>query len=206
MKMKKGGVRKVSAKSIREAGRIVLGGGVIVYPTDTVYGLGCDPMNEFAAERLFTIKGRGGKPVPVLCDGFDSASRLVRLSGVALRLAKEYWPGALTIVLPLMMELPELIHQGSGTLAVRVPNSTTCLELISACGGYLIGTSANKSGKPACRTAHEALRSIGEEVDLILDGGRLSEKESTVVKVSGNRVELLRSGAVTVANLLDASG
>ncbi|TLX98295.1 MAG: threonylcarbamoyl-AMP synthase, partial [Thaumarchaeota archaeon] len=108
---------------------------------------------------------------------------------------------ALTIVLPLMMELPELIHQGSGTLAVRVPNSRRCLELISACGGYLIGTSANKSGKPACRTAHEALRSIGEEVDLILDGGRLSEKESTVVKVSGNRVELLRSGAVTFANL-----
>ena len=201
MKMKKGGVRKVSAKSIREAGRLVLGGGVIVYPTDTVYGLGCDPMNGLAAERLFTIKGRGGKPVPVLCDGFDSASRLVRLSGVALRLAKKYWPGALTIVLPLMMELPELIHQGSGTLAVRVPNSRRCLELISACGGYLIGTSANKSGKPACRTAHEALRSIGEEVDLILDGGRLSEKESTVVKVSGNRVELLRTGAVTFANL-----
>jgi len=201
MKMKKGGVRKVSAKSIREAGRLVLGGGVIVYPTDTVYGLGCDPMNGLAAERLFTIKGRGGKPVPVLCDGFDSASRLVRLSGVALRLAKKYWPGALTIVLPLMMELPELIHQGSGTLAVRVPNSRRCLELISACGGNLIGTSANKSGKPACRTAHEALRSIGEEVDLILDGGRLSEKESTVVKVSGNRVELLRSGAVTFANL-----
>jgi len=201
MKMKKGGVRKVSAKSIREAGRLVLGGGVIVYPTDTVYGLGCDPMNGLAAERLFTIKGRGGKPVPVLCDGFDSASRLVRLSGVALRLAKKYWPGALTIVLPLMMELPELIHQGSGTLGVRVPNSRSCLELIAACGGYLIGTSANKSGKPACRTAHEALRSIGEEVDLILDGGRLSEKESTVVKVSGNRVELLRSGAVTFANL-----
>jgi len=64
MKMKKGGVRKLSAKSIREAGKIVLGGGVIVYPTDTVYGLGCDPMNELAAERLFTIKGRGGKPVP----------------------------------------------------------------------------------------------------------------------------------------------
>ena len=201
MKMKKGGVRKVSAKSIRKAGKIVLGGGVIVYPTDTVYGLGCDPMNELAAERLFTIKGRGGKPVPVLCNSFESASRLVRLSGVALRLAKEYWPGALTIVLPLRMELPELIHQGSETLAVRVPNSRRCLELIAACGGYLVGTSANKSGKPACRTAQEALRSIGEEVDLILDGGRLSEKESTVVKVSGNRVELLRSGAVTVAKL-----
>src|SRR2546428_8818630 len=154
MKMKKGGVRKVSAKSIREAGRLYLGGGVIVYPTDTVYGLGCDAMNELAAERLFTIKGRGGKPVPVLCDGFESASRLVRLSGVALRLAKEYWPGALTIVLPLRVELPELIHHGSGTLAVRVPNSTTCLELISACGGELIWTSDHESGNPAGTTAN----------------------------------------------------
>lgn len=197
--MKKGGgVRKISADSIREAGRLVLGGGVIVYPTDTVYGLGCDPMNELATKRVFAIKGRGGKPVPVLCDSLESASRLVRLSGVALQLAKDYWPGALTIVLPLRAEVPELIHQGTGTLGVRVPNSSSCLELIAACGGYLIGTSANKSGKPACRTVQEALRLIGGEVDLILDGGRLSERESTVVKVSANRVEILRSGAVTV--------
>ncbi len=195
---KEGGVRKISANSIREAGRLVLGGGVIVYPTDTVYGLGCDPMNELAAKRVFAIKGRGGKPVPVLCDSLESASRLVRLSGVALQLAKDYWPGALTIVLPLRAEVPELIHQGTGTLGVRVPNSSSCLELIAACGGYLIGTSANKSGKPACRTVQEALRLIGGEVDLILDGGRLSERESTVVKVSANRVEILRSGAVTV--------
>ena len=201
MKMKKGGVRKISGKSIREAAKLVLGGGVIVYPTDTVYGLGCDPMNELAARRVFAIKGRGGKPVPVLCDSLESASRLVRFSGRARQLAKDYWPGALTIVLPLRAELPELIHQGSGTLGVRVPNSRSCLELISACGGHLIGTSANRSRKPACRTAQEAIQSIGEEVDLILDGGILSEKESTVVKVSENRVEILRSGAVTVANL-----
>ena len=196
--MKRVGVRKISAKSIREAGNLVLGGGVIVYPTDTVYGLGCDPMNELAMRRLFAIKGRWGKPVPVLCDSIESASRLVRLGGAALRLAKRYWPGALTIVLPLKAELPELIHQGSGTLGVRVPNSRSCLELIAACGGWLVGTSANKSGRPACRSAQEALRSIGEEVDLILDGGRLGEKESTVVRVSANRVELLRSGAVAL--------
>src|SRR2546425_11837887 len=115
MKMKRGGVRKISAKSIREAGKVVVGGGVIVYPTDTVYGLGCDPMNELAIQRLFAIKGRWGKPVPVLCDSIESASRLVRLGGAARRLAKKYWPGALTIVLPLKAELPELIHQGSGT-------------------------------------------------------------------------------------------
>src|SRR5712692_11729043 len=148
MKMKKGGVRRVSAQSIREAGKLVLGGGVIVYPTDTVYGLGCDPMNEPATKRLFAIKGRERKPVPVLCDSLESASRLVRFSGVALKLAKGYWPGALTIVLPLRAELPDLLHQGSGTLGVRVPNSRRCRELIAACGGYLVGTSANKSGKP----------------------------------------------------------
>src|SRR2546428_5693525 len=201
MKLKKGCVGRVRAQSIGESGTLVLGGGVIVYPTDAVYGLGCDPMNGPGAERLFTIRGRGGKPVPVLGNSFESAPRLVRLSGVALRLAKEYWPGALTIVLPLRMELPELIHQGSETLAVRVPNSRRCLELIAACGGYLVGDSANKYGKPACRTAHEGLRYIQEEVDLILDRGRVSEKETTEVKVSGNRVELLRSGAVTDAKL-----
>src|SRR5438445_10261588 len=132
--MKKGGVRKISEKSILDAGKLVLDGGVIVYPTDTVYGLGCDPMNELATERVFAIKGRGGKPVPVLCDSLESASRLVRLSGVALQLAKAYWPGALTIVLPLKAELPALIHQGTSTLGVRVTNSLSCLELIAASG------------------------------------------------------------------------
>src|SRR2546422_6498643 len=101
MKMKKGCVRKISGKSIREAANLVLGGGVIVYPTDTVYGLGCDPMNELAARRGFAIKGRGGKPVPVLCDSLESASRLVPFSGRGRQLAKDYLPGAPTIVLPL---------------------------------------------------------------------------------------------------------
>jgi L-threonylcarbamoyladenylate synthase len=188
----------VSPSSIHEAADVVIRGGVIVYPTDTVYGLGCDPTNEAATRRVYEIKGREAKPVPVLCASLEAASGLVRLDGVALELAEEHWPGPLTIVAPMKRTLPELLHQGSGALGVRVPNSESCLELIEACGGYLVGTSANRSGSPACRTAREALRSIGKEVDRILDGGRLVAAESTVIRIAGERIEVLRKGAVGV--------
>ena len=191
-------VRRLSTPSILEAAEVVLRGGVIVYPTDTVYGLGCDPKDEVATRRVYEIKGRTAKPVPVLCSSLEEASQVVWLDGVALELAKKHWPGALTIVAPVRGELPELLHPGSGTLGVRVPNSRRCLQLITACGGYLVGTSANRSGEPACRTAQEALHSIGKLVDRILDGGRLEGMESTVVRVAGARIEVLRKGAVGV--------
>jgi len=169
-----------------------------VYPTDTVYGLGCDPKNEGALERVFKAKGRGAKPLPVLCDSIESASQLVEFTEVASDLARTHWPGALTIILRLRVELPSAIHQGTNTVGVRVPASPNCVALLRACGGYLVGTSANRSGLPPCRTAQEALHSMGGSVDLILDGGRLRSRESTVVRVVGSQIEVFRQGQVRV--------
>jgi len=184
----------MSGPSIRIAAKIVKGGGVIVYPTDTVYGLGCDPRRSSAVERLCRIKGRELKPLPVLCDSFQSAARLVSFNDRSEALARSFWPGALTIVLPLKMELPEAVHAGSGTLGVRVPDSAGCVRLIAACGGLLVGTSANKSGRPSSRLAQEAFESLGDMVDLVLDGGPLQGRESTVVRVEGNHMDILREG------------
>jgi len=184
--------------SIAVAARTVKVGGLIVYPTDTVYGLGCDPMSEATLARMFAAKRREPKPIPILCDGLESVARLANLSEGALDLAWRHWPGALTIIAPMRAPLPYAIHQGSREVGVRVPDSKLCLELITQCGGAITGTSANISGEGPCRTANDAARALGPAVDLILDGGRLKGAESTVVRVREGVIEVLRRGGVRV--------
>ena len=189
----------MDSESIAVAAREVRRGGLVVYPTDTVYGLGCDPLNHAAVRRLFEAKQRDAKAIPVLCSSTEKAAGLVKLNGRALELAAEHWPGALTIVAPLSRPLPPQLSQGKPNLGVRVPNHQGCLELIAACGGWLTGTSANLSGRPSARTAGEAVDQLGGVVDIVLDGGRLTGTESTVVEVVGNGVAILRTGPVGVA-------
>lgn len=184
--------------SIKKAAETVRLGGLIVYPTDTVYGLGCDPMNANAVDRLFRVKRRESRPIPVLCDSFRTAARIVDLSGDAGSLAKRFWPGALTIVSEAKVEFPLPIDQGSGMVGVRVPASRSCVTLIAECGGTITGTSANLSGRPPCRSSEEALAVLGTDVDLLLNGGHLSGRESTVVRIKEGRVEVLRQGGLTL--------
>ena len=189
----------MDGRSISKAAEIVRGGGLVVYPTDTVYGLGCDPLDESAVDRLFAAKGRESKAVPVLCSSLDRAGDLVELEPRARELAGENWPGALTIVAPLKMRVPDRLSQGP-YLGVRVPNHSGCLELIAACGGWLTGTSANLSGRPSAKSAAEASRQLGASVDMFLDGGPAPGTESTVVRVAGGVVTILRTGPVGVGN------
>lgn len=187
-------------KAVAEAVRIVKSGGVVAIPTDTVYGLGCDPTSDRAVERLFAVKDRQAKPVPLLCADSAAATSIVDLNGVARKLAELHWPGALTIVAPLKKGrgLSRLLDQGSGYLGVRVPDSRVCTSLAEKVGGAITGTSANLSGKPSCRTAAQVVKSLDGRVQLVVDGGALKGKESTVVKVSGGTVEVLREGSVRI--------
>ena len=189
---------KIGQDSIAKAARIVARGGLVVYPTDTVYGLGADPFNERAVQRIFAAKGRSAKPVPVLCSSLQKAAELVELGARGFEMAREHWPGALTLVAPLKKQLPQVLTQGNGNLGVRVPAHSGCLKLISACGGWLTGTSANLSGQPSARTAKSAAIQLGDSVDLILDGGLIIGKESTVALVVGDEVTILRSGPIGV--------
>lgn len=175
-------------------------GGLIVFPTDTVYGLGCNPKDEGAVSRLFEAKGREAKPVPVLCASKTFADKLVKMGPVAQRLAGRFWPGRLTIVSPLKSAVPFPLHQGTGALGVRVPSGVLCRRLIRECGGCLTGTSANLSGRPSSRSALQAARQLGDTVDLVLDGGALRGSESTVVKVAHGKIEILRQGPVRVTD------
>ena len=186
--------------SIGRARSVVNGGGLIVYPTDTVYGLGCDPTSEDAVQRLSEAKKRNQRPISVLCSSESAAMELVEMNQRALELARRFWPGALTIVAPLKRSLPLPLHQGTGTLGVRVPAMPLCVALIEACGGWLTGTSANLSGSPSARTAADAASQLGDQVDLILDGGKLEGLESTVVRAVDDSIQVLRTGPVRVTD------
>jgi L-threonylcarbamoyladenylate synthase len=191
---------KAGPNAVAEAAAIVKRGGIVAVPTDTVYGLATDPWNDTAVKGLFEAKDRQAKPVPVLCSDITVAKRLVRLNDLAERLASAHWPGALTMVAPLQegSGLSRSLDQGSGYLGVRVPDSEFCTALAKKSGGAITGTSANISGKKPCRSAAEVARSLDGRVGLVIDGGTLKGKESTVVKIEDTTIEVLREGSVRI--------
>jgi L-threonylcarbamoyladenylate synthase len=176
---------------------------LVVYPTDTIYGLGCDPFDPDAVDRLFKAKARGYKPIPILCSDLKKVRGIVSLGSRALTIARREWPGALTIIAPAVRMVPFRVDQGSGEVGVRVPNMDDCRRLVRLCGGYLAGTSANVSGSPPCQTAREAQLTLGDRVNLILDGGHSSRASSTVIRVNGDVLEIVRRGPVRIQDRIE---
>jgi L-threonylcarbamoyladenylate synthase len=185
---------------INRAIEILKNGGIVAFPTDTVYGLGCDVFNVAAVERIYKVKQRAGNmPLPVLVAGEDQLSEIVAdVPDMARCLIRHFWPGGLTLLLPKKANLPDIITAGQDKVAVRVPNHVVPISLIRGLGSPIIGTSANVSGKPSPVTAAEVEEQVGKGVDLIIDGGRCpSGLESSVVDVTGERPVVLRQGAIT---------
>ena len=186
------------SSSIRKAIDIIKEGGLIVFPTDTVYGIGCNPFDEKAVERLFQVKKRDkDKPIPILVSSRKKAEEIAEFGNFAKKIARQHWPGALTLVLPAKANVPPMLRGRGDSVGIRIPNHPLALLLIRATGGYLTGTSANLSGKkPAC-TSEEAKKQLGGKVDMILDGGRCAiGVSSTVAEVTSNRPRILRQGTV----------
>jgi L-threonylcarbamoyladenylate synthase len=196
-----------SEEAVRRAAAVIRLGGVVIYPTETVYGLGCDPANVDAARRLCSIKGRADKPLPLACSDLDVARRLVEFNPAAERLASRFWPGPLVLVLPAKVEYSIWVTRGARTLGVRVPDHDVARRLAALSGGVIVSTSANRSGEPPPRTAGEAAEALGGEVDLVLDGGRAPLGEpSTVVDLSGEEVWILRKGPIGADQIREALG
>lgn len=195
-------ILKASQSSISEAIRVVKFGGLIVYPTDTVYGLGCDPFNTLAVKRLIDAKGQRKKPLPILASDIEHIKTVAKVTETAEKLARKFWPGPLTIVLKKKPQLPEIVTFGRDTVGVRVPNHPVALELLRQGNGLLIGTSANISGKKSTVTAEDAAKQLGDKVDLILDGGRATlGKGSTVVNLADRRFRVERIGPISLKEI-----
>ncbi len=173
-------------------------GGIVAFPTDTVYGLGCDALRRSAVEQIYKVKRRSRHlPLPLLLSDMSQVTDVAKpLSGIALSLARRFWPGALTLVLAKSDSLP-LYLSSSGTVAVRIPNHPVCLALIQGIGGPLVGTSANVSGSYSPSTADEVRQQLGDEIDLIIDGGTCpGGQESTIVDVTSMVPRILRQGVI----------
>ncbi len=180
---------------------VLFRGGIVVYPTDTFYGLGADPNNAVAVKRLFGIKGReAGQPILLLLNDVSRVSDwAAEVNREAVRLMKQYWPGPLTLVFKAKDHVLPLLTAGTGTIGLRVPGNELTRQLLAFIGTALTGTSANASGKQSPSAAHDAAAAMGDLVDLVLDAGETpGGKPSTVADVSGGEVRILRQGAITL--------
>ena len=182
---------------------VIKAGGVIAYPTDTFYGLGVDPRNPRAIKRVFEIKGREtDQPILLLLhDRSEVTAWASVVSPSAERLMDRFWPGPLTIVLTARPDIVQELTGGKGTIGLRVPGNELTRELLRQVGNALTGTSANRTGSSSLRTTDEVKRELGDRIDLILDGGDLTEdRPSTVVDVTGDTPRIIRMGAVDVSD------
>jgi L-threonylcarbamoyladenylate synthase len=186
--------------ALAEAVAVLKDGGLIAYPSDTVYGLGAAASDGGAVARVFVVKGRlSDKALSLLlADVEDMAALCDHVPAAAKLLAERFWPGPLTLVLRRTPAFQSAALGGGHNVAVRVPDHPFLREFIRALGEPITGTSANRSGRPSCRTAREVERELGEAIDLIIDGGPSRVGwESTVVDITEDAPRILREGAIS---------
>jgi len=198
-------ILKATPESIARAASILRDGGLVAIPTETVYGLAADAGNARAVARLYEVKGRPRfNPLIAHVSGPDMAAREARLEGMAAFAAGFYWPGPLSLVLPVLegATVCALARAGLPTLALRHPSHSVAHDLINALGRPLVAPSANLSGRISPVTAAAVADELGASIDLILDGGRCPVGvESTVVSFAGETPALLRPGGTETAAL-----
>ena len=188
--------------------RILRRGGLVCYPTDTVYGIGAAAGDDAAVRRLFAVKGRSpDKALPLLLADTSDAARVADVTPLARALAERFWPGALTIVMRKAPSYRSLALAGGQTVALRVPNHDLVRAIVRALGQPLTGTSANRAEAPPPVSAAEVAFQMGEMVDLVIDGGSSrAQVESTVIDITEDIPVVLREGPVSREEIEEALG
>jgi L-threonylcarbamoyladenylate synthase len=178
-------------------------GQLVVFPTESVYGLGADATSPGAVERLVAVRGRDpGKPILVVAGDLAMVTEVARaMPPAARRLAERLWPGPLTLVLPARDDLPAPLTAGTGTIGVRVPAHPTARALAGALGRPVTAPSANPPGLEPAHTTADARAYFGDRVAAYLDGGRLDGAASTVVAVDGGAVRIVRAGPIDASTI-----
>lgn len=195
----------ISAAQIEQALSVLKSGGILAFPTDTVYGLGALAFDNAAIESIYTAKDRPiEKAIPILIGDLSDLDKVaVNIPSMALRFASRFWPGPLTCVVPKKQTLP-LAVSATSTVAVRIPNHPDALALLRAAGPMAV-TSANISGQQSPSTAEEVYAQLNGRIPLILDGGKTpGGVPSTLVDCTGSEPVILREGPISLADLLSA--
>ena len=196
-------------EAIRRGGDILKQGGLVAFPTETVYGLGGDALNPQASMKIYAAKGRpSDNPLIVHIAEFDKLAPIVaEVPEKAKILAEKYWPGPLTMILPKSDLVPQETTGGLDSVAVRFPSDRIAQELIKAAGGYVAAPSANTSGRPSPTTAQHVEEDLGEAIEMIIDGGQVGiGLESTIVDFTEDVPVVLRPGYISLEMLQETLG
>lgn len=193
-------IEKPSKESYEKAGQILKDGGIVAFPTDTVYGLGAIYKDKDAVSKIFEAKGRDEKkPLSILISDISEVELLAdEISPKAHKLMRRYWPGALTLVFKKKEGIPDNVTAGKDTIGIRMPSSDVARNIIKAAGMPLATPSANTSGKRSSVTAKDVEEDLDGKIDMLIDGGACDIGiASTVVDVTKEPFEILREGVIT---------
>ena len=189
-------------EGIEKTSQIIKEGGVVVFPTDTVYGIGCNPYNMNSVKKIYEIKSRTKvKSLPILAYSLDIVKGITLIDGFTEKIIKKYWPGPLTLILKLTdQKLKESLNL-QNKIAIRIPDSECTLKLLEKCK-LLVGTSANISGNSSYTNPDECIKNI-RNYDIFLNGGTITSKgESTIIEVENERIRIIREGALKVKDIM----
>lgn len=178
-------------------------GGVICYPTDTVYGFGCDIYNQKAVKKIFQLKKRPkNKPFSFICDSLKNVSKYCFVSNTAYRLMKKNLPGPYTFVLPAMKIVPKIMLTKQKTVGIRVPKNEICRALVSTLGNPIVTTSASSGEVLPLAEAYQIEETFGNQVELIIDGGPVYPSPSSIISLEGDIPVILREGQGDISEFL----
>ena len=188
-------------EGIKKTSQIIKEGGIVVFPTDTVYGIGCNPYNEKAVKKIYEIKSREKiKALPVLAYSIDIVKKIVVIDKFTENILQKNWPGPLTLILELKdQELKKSLNL-QNKIAVRIPDSECTLKLLEKCE-LIVGTSANISGNSSHTDPDNCLKNI-KNYDLFLNGGTITSKgESTIIEIKNEAIKIIREGALKMEDI-----
>ena len=190
-------------EGIEKASQIINQGGIVVFPTDTVYGIGCDPYNKDSVRKIYEIKSRKiSKPFPVLVYSKDIAERIAFFDEFTKKIVERFWPGPLTVILKLTDENLKESLNITDKIAIRVPNHKCTLELLKKCN-FLVGTSANISGHSSFTNPDECFNNF-RKYDVFVDGGIITSKsESTIIEIENEEIRIIREGSLSHEEILE---
>ena len=183
-------------EGIRKSVEIIKNGGVIIFPTDTVYGIGCNPYDANAVKKIYQIKSREKiKSLPVLASSIEIVKQISTIDEFTEKIIKKYWPGPLTLILKLKDKNLKKSLNLEDKIAVRIPNSVCTLKLLNKCN-LLVGTSANVSGDSSFTNPQECIKNV-KNYDVFVDGGTITSKgESTIIEIENEKIHVIREGAL----------